>query len=428
VDWNALAPLDDWLLSEMTECETLFMAIVNRLEEKRSIPYLTRKLWYLRHVQFWNDYITRRKINLYLSAWIPHEIPDIVIYFLCKRRGIPMLYFDITIFRDTAFVSRDIRHACSALGERYGQLLAERPSGDPATLPLQEPFASYEQSLLSPQGITPPLVAVYLPSYWQQLHSLLIGRPLKLLRHAARFLTPGAWLRVWSTLKRSRVIHAMERFYDAHAAAPDLTRKFVYLPLHYQPESATLPMGGVFADQILIARLLNATLPNDVLIYVKEHPKRSYWLNRSILYYQDFLQLKKVRFVPRDLGTFTLREHCRAVATVTGSAGFENLFRGKPTLLFGSCYYQYAKGVFPVRTLEDCRSAVEQIFVHGAAPTPWSTHLYLKAMQDTRVAVAIDPWYSQISQLPAESHKRALAERLLKEVEALRGEIEAVKT
>lgn len=427
VDWNAIAPLDQDLILSMTECEAVFMAMVTRLEQKRSISYLTRKLWYLRHLQFWNDYITRKRINLYLSAWIPHEIPDIVIYYLCKQRGIPVIYYDITIFRDTSFAGHDIRHSSPEIGKRYEELLAARPDGDPASVALKQPFASYEKALISPAGKPPPLESVYLPSYWQQLHTLLIKKPLKILKHAVHFVTPAAWMRVWGTIGRAWVIRKSERFYDAHTVEPDLSKPFVYLPLHYQPEAATLPMGGAYVDQILVAKLLNEFLPDDVLIYVKEHPRRSYWLNRNVAYYEDFLGLKKVRLVPKTFNTFILRETCRAIATITGSAGFEGLFRSKPTFLFGSCYYQYARGVFPIRSADDCRSAVDAIFNKHVAPTPWTTHIYLKAMQDVGVPAVLDPWYIKISKLPNEEHARVMGEAIAKEVTALMSEISTVK-
>ena len=86
VDWSRVTPLDEALIEAMRPCESVFMEMVSRLEWKRSIPYSLRKQWYLRHLQFWNDYITRKQINLYISAWLPHEIPDIIIYHLCKLK------------------------------------------------------------------------------------------------------------------------------------------------------------------------------------------------------------------------------------------------------------------------------------------------------------------------------------------------------
>ncbi|MDD5041852.1 MAG: hypothetical protein PHX87_00655 [Candidatus Peribacteraceae bacterium] len=423
VHWNAIAPLDESIIMQMREYEAIFMAMVTRLEWKRSIPYLTRKLWYLRHLQFWSDYLTRHRINLYLSAWVPHEIPDIIIYGLCKLRGIPVLYFDVATFRDVTFPGYDVRQAAPAVAQRYRELLAQFPTGDPARLPLKEPFASYEREVVPAKGKPPAIASVGLPTYWEQLRTFLWERPIAFLAHAVLYVTPAGWKRALGALQRWVTVRRTERFYDAHTSVPDLTRPFVYFPLHYQPEATTLPQGGVFVDQILAVRLLNAALPPDVPLYIKEHPRKSSWLSRSIPYYQDFLELEHVRFVPRSFDTFALREHCSAVATITGSAGIEALVRGKPVFLFGSCYYQYAKGVFVIRSMQDCRNAVRAIFEHKEAPTPWTTHLYMKAMEEACVFGMPDPWYLHISKMSEEQHQQALSEALVREVKKLEGEI-----
>ena len=427
VDWNGIAPLDEELILQMRECEAVFMAVVTRLEDKHAVPYLTRKLWYLRHLQFWNDYLTRRRINLYLSAWTPHEIPDIVIYYLCRQRGIPVLFFDITTLRDVACASRDVRHVTPQIGERYRVLLAERPTGAPESVPLREPFASYERDLLSVAGKPPVLMSIPLPTHGYHLRTLALYRPFALFLPALRILfTPAGWARAWEALQRWRAVRRTEHFYNAHASVPDLTKPFVYFPLHSQPELSTVPLGGVYADQILAARLLNATLPDGVLLYVKEHPRRGGWLSRNTEYYRDFLELEKVRLIPKDVDTFILRERCTAVATITGSAGFEALFRGKQVFLFGSWFYQYARGVFPIRTARDCAEAVRAVFERREAPTPWSTHLYLKAMEETCMMGVVDRWFLLVTGKSEEEHVKALKNAIGKELAALQDEITGV--
>ncbi|MDD5751688.1 MAG: hypothetical protein PHS73_04185 [Candidatus Peribacteraceae bacterium] len=428
VDWNQIAPIDEELVMQMRECESVFMAVASRLESKKNISYLTRKLWYLRHLQFWNDYLTRQRINLYLAAWIPHEIPDIIIYHLCRLRGIPVLYFDVTVLRDVSLIGHDVRHAAVQLGQRYQELMTHYVGRDPREIPLGEPFASYEKELITSVGQPPALEAVWFPAHWKQLMELLFHRPIAFLKHALHFGTPAGWMRAWGAGRRRHILRRMERFYAAHASSPDLAQPFVYFPSHYQPEASSVPMGGVFADQILVARLLNAVLPKDVLIYVKEHPRMSGRTSRSIEYYKEFLELSKVRLLSRDADTFALREHCRAVVTITGSAGFEALFRMKPVFLFGSCYYQYARGVFPIRSLQDCRAAVQAVFERGEAPTLQSTHVFLEAMEETCVAGVSCPWYMQISHQSPDVHAKIMGDAIVEELAKMQEEIARVAT
>ncbi|OGJ62786.1 hypothetical protein A3C37_04690 [Candidatus Peribacteria bacterium RIFCSPHIGHO2_02_FULL_53_20] len=420
VDWSTISPLDEALVEEMRPCEVVFLEMVSRLEWKRSISYSLRKQWYLRHLQFWNDYIDKKKINLYIAAWLPHEIPDIVIYHLCKLKKIPALYFHTSSIRDNSFAEHDIEKSAEQIGKRYEELLREY-SGvtDLAQMPLGEEFAARFEALSVPAGQKPPVEGVKRLGYWGQVRKTLCLSPVSGLRFIAGYCTPGGLRRAVEGIKRSRMIRARDAYYDAHAIDPDLTARFVYLPLHFQPEASTVPMGGAFSDQNMVAALLNAHLPDDVFIYVKEHPRASSWLARTVPMYQELLAMNKVRFIRRSADTFTLREKCIAVATVTGTAGFEGLFRGKPVFLFGYRFYQYARGVYRIRTAEDMKSAIRAVFVEGKKPSLVEARLYLQAMEETGIRGILNPWHMKVSHMAEEEHVKNNSEAIIKELDQL---------
>lgn len=415
MDFGSLLPIDEALVEDMRECEAVFMDMVARLEWKRQISFQTRRRWYLRHLRFWNDYIERHRINLYLSAWTPHEIPDIIIYYLCKKKGISVLFFECaSMLRDTSFAEHDWEEGAIQIRHRYEELLREyNEVTDPLCIPLTPSYEERYRALTSAQGSKPPAYYRQWKPQWDKFIKTVRQTPAVLLRYAAQYCTLTGIKRLVSTWQRRRVIRARNAFYDTHAIMPDLNRPFVYLPLHFQPEQATTPLAGGFADQILIVGLLNSYLPDGVSIYVKEHPWDSGWLNRSVDSYKDFLELPKVRLIARSVDTFALREHCRAVATATGTAGAEALFRGKPVLLFGHRFYQYAPGVYRIRSADDCARAIHAIFVEQKAPTLFESRLHLKAMEDTRVHGALDPEHVDVSELPGEVHSTAHSQAIL---------------
>lgn len=422
VDFGSLDPIDESLIEAMRPCEIIFMEMVARLEWKRSIPYDVRKRWYLRHLRFWNDYLTRHRINFYLSAWMPHEIPDILIYYLCKQKGIAVTYFECaSMVRDTSFVEHDWEQSAVQIRDRYGELLREYAGvTDPARIPLGEEYERTCRSLIDVQGRKPP-AHMPLPSYWRSVWRNFCAGPLAVTRQGAGYLTPRGLRRILDARHRGRIIRERNAFYDAHAVEPDLDRPFVYLPLHYQPEASTTPMSGVFVHQGLMAQLLNAHLPEDVLIYVKEHPWESGWLKRSVDFYRDLLELPKVRLIKRSVDTFVLREHCRAVATGTGTAGVEALFRGKPVFLFGHRFYQFARGVYPIHSSQDCAEAVRAIFHEKKTPSLVDCRLYLKAMEDTRVLGAINPWHHDVSDLPDTVHIASHVKEIVRQIDHFLG-------
>jgi hypothetical protein len=423
VRWHELEALDEDLLSRLRECEAIFMEMVSRLEWKRRISYAVRKRWYLRHLRFWNDYITRHNINLYLSAWVPHEIPDIIIYELCKFRKIPVIYFGVTSIRDTSFVEYDWEESAAQLQGAYEKLQKQYPpSTDPLSIPLEKRLDERYRGLVMPQGEKPSLEEQDLDfSYATAVSRLVTRTPLKFLWRALNYLTPQGIARAIAAWQRQKTITQANAFYDAHAVVPDLQKSYVYMPLSFQPEATTVPLAGGYADQVLIAQMLHATLPAGVMIYVKEHPRPSSSEKRNIDYYRDFLDVPRVRLVSRSFDTFALREHCRAVATTAGTAGFEAAFRGKPVLMFGHCYYQYAPGVHRIRTVVDCRKAVHSVFVDSTKPTPLECRLYLKAVEQTCVHGVLDPWCFNVTHLTVEENAKNCSQAILRELASIFG-------
>ena len=141
LDLNQLLPLDEELIDSMRGTEAVFMNLVTRLEYARKFTYDERKRMYYLHLRFWNDFIERNKINVCLFGIMPHEIPDYVIYGLCKHKNIPTLIFHSTTFEDCSVLFEDWEKSDPKIKERYQELLS---SGE--DVELDEYFESYYQN------------------------------------------------------------------------------------------------------------------------------------------------------------------------------------------------------------------------------------------------------------------------------------------
>jgi CDP-glycerol glycerophosphotransferase (TagB/SpsB family) len=203
----------------------------------------------------------------------------------------------------------------------------------------------------------------------------------------------------WSakfTRERSRKEIAL--FYVKSSKAPDLASKYVYFPLHFQPELTSSPLGGVFVDQIVIAQLLNAALPKEFSIFVKEHPKQAA-VGRDIPFYQDLLDIRTVKLIDKHFDSRLLIKHSVAVATISGTAGWEALFLQKPVLMFGNFFYQYADGVYSIRTVNDCKDAIKSIVLSEKPPVLADMRLFLKAVETCSHVGYVDGAYAGISMI-----------------------------
>jgi hypothetical protein len=124
----------------------------------------------------------------------------------------------------------------------------------------------------------------------------------------------------------------------------DKGKKYVYFPLHLQPEMTTDTLGGVYEDQLLALERLVQLLPEDWIVYVKENPKQTYYKRCP----EFFIRLKgihKAILVEPCVDTYELIKHAQFVATITGTAGWEAITAGKKCLCFGYAWYRSLAGV-----------------------------------------------------------------------------------
>jgi len=399
VDWNTIAPLDEEIVESMRDCEATVIEMLTRFEGRRTFGYEERRRMYLAHLRYWNHVLAKQEISLFLLSHVPHQCYDNVLYALCKKRGIPVLFLHPGPMPDQLFLERDIEDPLPGLRGRWEAVHREHPDGRVPLSPEAERY--YERQTNRGEDPNP----WYVGSAGR--YATLGGRLRTLSAEAVKlaFRKPAAFLRslgspdVWGrNVRKQQII----RFFERHAESPDLSRKFIYVPLHLQPECSTCPMGGVYSDQLLMVQLLAASVPPGVLLYIKEHPFQDERC-RSVAFYRSLLAIPQVRFVPKTLSTFRLTEACIAIATVTGTAAFEGIFRGKPAFLFGHAFHQEAPGVFPVRTAEDCQNAMRAI-VGGAGPELPQVRCFLKALDELTIRGYVGKGYDTASTLSREEN------------------------
>ena len=123
-----------------------------------------------------------------------------------------------------------------------------------------------------------------------------------------------------------------------------LPERFIYVPLHLQPELTSVPQGGIFGDQALALEVLSSRLPDGMDIVAKENPKQGTY-HREETYTDRLRQLDRVSVMHPSLSSQLLEDKCAAVATVTGTAGWEAIRDSRPCICFGHAWYLDCPGV-----------------------------------------------------------------------------------
>lgn len=383
--------LDEPLLARLAEHESIVLKMMDRLDASLDFTYGARLALYHHLLSYWGGVLDRLQPDLAVFCEPPHAIFDYVAYSLCLDRQIQTVMFPANpVFPSQALPVAQIDCHSPALEQAYDRLLAtpqaERPSASPealryiekASLPHdQAPVNYYVASRLktsSEENIIKRIARDWLhPRSLKYKTSrawdyLTAPAPATYEKQIGKDLTVSyksglAWR--LAQIKGGKLRGILQRTYLSLCQPPDWDRPFVYVALHYQPEQTTSPSGGVFVHQDLMVRLLAECLPDSWLIYVKEHilqfrARRGHF-GRQPSFYTELAKLPNVRLVPPDTSGFKLMDHSRAVATVTGTTGFEAVCRTKPVLLFGHAWYQACRGVFKTQSKEELTQALAEI-------------------------------------------------------------------
>jgi CDP-glycerol glycerophosphotransferase (TagB/SpsB family) len=128
--------------------------------------------------------------------------------------------------------------------------------------------------------------------------------------------------------------------------------RYVFFPLHTEPEVSLLVYGRPFVNQIEVIRMLAMSLPVDMVLVVKEHP----WMvgKRSMGAYKKILNIPRVLFADPKLDARTLIQESDMVTVITGSVALEAAMIGKPVITFGDCPYNILPDAM-VRRCDDLR-------------------------------------------------------------------------
>ena len=106
-------------------------------------------------------------------------------------------------------------------------------------------------------------------------------------------------------------------------------------------------------------------LPEGWRIYVKDNPRQGAYA-RGPMYFHRLARIKGVQLMPLDTSTYELSTRAQLTATVSGTAGWEALRKGKPAVVFGSAWYRSFPGIFQWQEGMDLEKIAKFTFPHEA--------------------------------------------------------------
>ena len=307
----------------------------------------------------------KNKIDLFVANNIPHEGFDYIIYCLCKVKGIKTLISFQSPITSQIYLMRDIEEGCYDLKPAMEKYNKSFKSVEEDKIPLDDFCTTLVNKYFKKEDTTP----FYMKKSKKSIKSIL-NRIKYLIAKTFKNIFQGVFIKniKFKVSQNKHLIKPYKKVRKLYEklAIKDLsingeTEKFVYMPLHYQPEMTSNPCGDRFENQEFIIQMISHYLPEGYYLYIKEHPKQESNIYRSKEFFARINKLKNVRLVSTKVKTEELTEKCIATATITGTAAWESLFSLKPVLLFGNFCYQECKGVFKIRTNDELKSAIDKI-------------------------------------------------------------------
>ena len=135
--------------------------------------------------------------------------------------------------------------------------------------------------------------------------------------------------------------------------------KFIYLPLHQEPERSLLLAAPKFSNQLETVKEISKILPENYKLYVKEHPTQGPARNwRDIKFYKEILKLKNVRLIHPDFDSKLLFRNCELVISVGGTSSFEATFFGKPSLIFADLGYAIIPSIIKLNSYSELQQGI----------------------------------------------------------------------
>lgn len=296
---------------------------------------------------------------------MPHLGYDVILYHVARTLGLKVLIASQTFFADSFFSMEAV--------EDFGHMNPDGPTGAPVHIEKgSAPDLFYMESRWQEAGPRGRLTA---GAVWSLIRHLVLKKPGKLFSPSYVFGNLRRMKKIYGSLPDWRdpfahFFHQNELAYFEHLAEyeaqpVDLNAKFVYIPLHNQPEMSTQTLGGPFRDQLLVAEAIARDLPEGWKIYVKENPRQNGYA-RGPMFFHRMSRIRGLQFVPSETSTHELSTRAQITATVCGTAGYEALRKGRPAIIFGGAWYGDFPGVHRWHDGMDLEAIAASTFPHAA--------------------------------------------------------------
>ena len=141
----------------------------------------------------------------------------------------------------------------------------------------------------------------------------------------------------------------------------NIDEKFVFFPLHVEPERSINLAAPNFSNQIEIIEEISKSLPDKCKLYVKEHPVMIQRGWRPINDYKKIMSLPNVRLIHPSFRTEDFIKKSSLVIQIGGTPALEAAFYNKPSIVFADVDYAGISSVYKISSLGEISTAINNM-------------------------------------------------------------------
>ena len=388
-----LLPIDIEMINSLSKNETTALSMLDRNDSvSDSFKHRERLDFYYDAIKYWNTVLLHFNISLVFFEEEPHQANDYILYIVCKYLSIET-HMSVRTISDLGIIPmKQFELGCEPLIDLYNKKIKSYEHS--GLMPeLSDFLKNYLKNL---NGKYEDILADHLWDQVEEYNDKIKNKKsifyinlkfilkkffdLKLYKSRFNIIFKNKFVSdqkeknkllkdsnlsylqyLYFKFKTIKVKGNNKKIYSKISSKKiDLSKKYIFCALQYQPEKSTNPLGKIFQNQFLMIEMLSKSIPDDWVIYVKDHPSqfvidytRYGDFFRGENFYKKIKSLKNCSLVPLETNSFDLIDNSICIASITGTICWEAVVRGKWSLVFGDSWLKGCEGILEVHKNDD---------------------------------------------------------------------------
>jgi hypothetical protein len=346
----------------------------------------------LDHFQYllknWSTKIKDQKINRVLFYANPHVLYDFAIYVICKYYKIKIIIQEDSKYFSTIFFIHNIEDL-SKIGRKFKRIVFKKNLKKIKNLIESYKNFSVEKYIGNIDFFSNTYEknnsSYFKIFYWAflrpfinynfnlfEIYNFFFKRQKNAIWNYSSFpyynlkSLPTCFQDQFYYFKKKFQLDLLNKQLSRLAVEPNLQKNYVVFYDSVIPEKSIVPDAVCFYDTKKLLNNIINFLPEDWIIYYKEHPKAhklvlDTHLGKKYNYYEGISKIPNVFIINQDFDKEKLLKYSKFSITKTGEIGIQSVVNGIPTLNCGHAWYSSCPGVIHVKNYGDLRSSINRV-------------------------------------------------------------------